>query len=391
MPSSEKEEQLLITEPVELSPNPMENANDDSLKTLHTKTTATTNSKYCADLNQIKDLFDRNLEPIYRPLVNLLPDDVQLLLLDETQFAGLSRASCMILTLLLTLILSLWYSLTRLNEKRKLSLNVNLNEQLLACRNQITKLEFDNRTFANLLAEADGKVKKSDDLVADREAKLEELVRQNVELTRVNERDSKELAKLKANEAKLTKELNQARLDLNTFNDTLTRQQSDYEREINAATERLTAQLDEARKTVHEQQLKLNDYEKSTHELQSQLDEHRLNETKLRDELDGKENTIVILKNSLMLKGTSPGPVNRTSDNDSDVNSDDYVKVDDEAVDNDAVMDNLMKMGKMQMEIKQLEQQVDDLKKQLAAKGDELTNLAEVLKGSYYSSKQQFF
>lgn len=115
--------------------------------------------KYCADLNQLKQLFDQHIEPIYMPLIHLLPVDFQLMLKDETQFGGLTRASCLFVSFVLVAIMSVWYTLSRVNESRKISLSVHLNEQLLAAANTIKRLEFENKTFSNLVADLEGKQK----------------------------------------------------------------------------------------------------------------------------------------------------------------------------------------------------------------------------------------
>ena len=83
--------------------------------------------KYCADLNQIKNIFDKHIEPIYMPLIHLLPSEFQLLLLDETGFAGLTRASCLFVSLVLALVMSVWFVLSRANETKKMSLKHKMN------------------------------------------------------------------------------------------------------------------------------------------------------------------------------------------------------------------------------------------------------------------------
>lgn len=121
--------------------------------------------KYCADVKQIKQLFSDHIDPIYMPLIHMLPDDFQLMLLDETQFAGLSRASCLFLSIVLLVVMSVWYTLSRLAEAKRLGLNVRLNEQLLASTNKINRLEFENKTFANLIADLEAKQARYDILI----------------------------------------------------------------------------------------------------------------------------------------------------------------------------------------------------------------------------------
>ena len=121
--------------------------------------------KYCADVKQIKQLFSDHIDPIYMPLIHMLPDDFQLMLLDETQFAGLSRASCLFLSIVLLIVMSVWYTLSRLAEAKRLGLNVRLNEQLLASTNKINRLEFENKTFANLIADLEAKQARYDILI----------------------------------------------------------------------------------------------------------------------------------------------------------------------------------------------------------------------------------
>ena len=51
-----------------------------------------TTNKFCADIDQIKHIFNEHIEPYYLPLLNMLPDDLQIMLNKET-FAGLSTAN----------------------------------------------------------------------------------------------------------------------------------------------------------------------------------------------------------------------------------------------------------------------------------------------------------
>lgn len=115
--------------------------------------------KYCADLNHIKRIFDQHIDPIYTPLIGMLPSEYQLLLMGETQFGGLTRASCIFVSLVMIFLMSVWYSLTRFTETRKVNMSLQLNEQLLAAANKIKRLEFENKTFSNLVADLESRQK----------------------------------------------------------------------------------------------------------------------------------------------------------------------------------------------------------------------------------------
>ena len=94
-------------------------------------------SKFCTDLTTLKKLLNNHVETFYRPLICLLPEDLQLTLLDETPMAGLNLASCLLIGLGFTSFATLWLLIVRRKEKRDLKLATRLNEHMLILENSL--------------------------------------------------------------------------------------------------------------------------------------------------------------------------------------------------------------------------------------------------------------
>ena len=127
-------------------------------------------SKYCADLGPLKSLMDEHIRPIYAPLISMLPDSVQLVLLDETPFAGLSTASCVLLGALLLCLVCVWLSLARHAQRRQVAEARRLNEQLLAMNSKTSGLRFERDAFESCIGELEARV----DELTETEARLGE-------------------------------------------------------------------------------------------------------------------------------------------------------------------------------------------------------------------------
>lgn len=69
--------------------------------------------KYCADLRPLREFVAANVEPFTRPLIHLLPEHVQLVLLDETVLPGFSIASCLLGAFVIAAALLGWFTVAR--------------------------------------------------------------------------------------------------------------------------------------------------------------------------------------------------------------------------------------------------------------------------------------
>ena len=104
-------------------------------------------SKFCADITSIRALFSDHIEPIYHPVISLLPDDLQLILLDETSFGGLRAASCLLLAFFLGSISLVWFALLKKKENQRINHIRGLKEQQLVLNNTIKRITFERETF----------------------------------------------------------------------------------------------------------------------------------------------------------------------------------------------------------------------------------------------------
>lgn len=122
------------------------------------------------------------------------------------------------------------------------------------------------------------------------------------QLSHAHDMGQKDLGKLKSHESKLVKELNQAKIDLNSLSETCTRQKLDYEMELSEISLNLNAQLQEFNEKSRANEEKIQEYERVLAQKSSKIEELMSIETRLKEELEAKENTIMILKNSLIVK-----------------------------------------------------------------------------------------
>lgn len=125
------------------------------------------------------------------------------------------------------------------------------------------------------------------------------------QVSQAYELSQKELTRAKANETRLSKELNQAKMDLNALNETCTQQKIDYEMELGEVSLSLNARLNEANEKLAASEARVNELESELAEKSARLGEAQTLEASLREEIDGKESTIAILKNSLMMLKSS--------------------------------------------------------------------------------------
>lgn len=299
---------VLQTEPIsnETSESATAEASTESTpRPMHVTVTSVnvhTSQKYCADLNQIKRLFDQHIDPIYMPLIDLLPSEFQVALRDETQFAGLSRAACLFVSAVVALVMGAWYVVSRVHESRRVNVSVRLNEQLLAAANHIKRLEFENKAFAGLVADWEAKQAKADEREA-RARELERTLHQTSEANELLERDAK---KLRASEAKLAREVGQLKMDLAALTETCTRQKVDYEMEMSEMALKTNARVLECTEQLAERDARLRELEQEMVAKSARVDALTEVEAALREDIEAKESTIAILKNSLVIKTSPP-------------------------------------------------------------------------------------
>ena len=94
-------------------------------------------------------------------------------------------------------------------------------------------------------------------------------------------------------------------MELNALNETCTQQKIDYEMELSEISLSLNSRLAELNEKLNTTEAKMNEYEQELAVKSARLDEMAANEAALREEIEGKESTINILKNSLMVKNAA--------------------------------------------------------------------------------------
>lgn len=144
-----------------------------------------------------------------------------------------------------------------------------------------------------------------DSVVFEKEARIKELEKNWTQLSHSYDLVEKELGKSRSNESKLSKELNQVKMEVNALNETCTRQRVDFEMELSEANLSTNARLQELSEKLNASEIRSQELEQQLAEKSSRLEAALVLEASLREELEGKESTIVILKNSLMVKSST--------------------------------------------------------------------------------------
>lgn len=103
--------------------------------------------KYCADLSPLREFLNTQIEPYYTPLISLLPENVQLVLLDESSFGGFTTASCALVMSGLLVALVFWFSVVRYMQTNAENTSARLNEQLLALKLTLNQAYLKSSTF----------------------------------------------------------------------------------------------------------------------------------------------------------------------------------------------------------------------------------------------------
>lgn len=103
--------------------------------------------KYCADLSPLKEFLTTQIEPYYTPIIGLLPENLQLVLLDESSFGGFTTASFVLLASCFLLGLLGWFATARYMQTSAENSSACLNEQLLALKLALNQANLKTNTF----------------------------------------------------------------------------------------------------------------------------------------------------------------------------------------------------------------------------------------------------
>ena len=189
--------------------------------------------KYCADFKPIKDLFNKHIEQFYKPVISLLPEDFQLLLLDETHIAGLNTAACLLIMFSLTVLLSVWYVYLKRKQKEQHMQTVRLNEKMLIIENSLKKMTFEKQTFESEYNDLEMKYADVHTRFNERDEKLKQASDMCAQLTHTNSLNQKEIEKLKTNETKLNKEMTMLKVELANSKQQTQNEMEEYEMRMN--------------------------------------------------------------------------------------------------------------------------------------------------------------
>lgn len=320
-------------------------------------------AKYCADFRTIKNLFNQHIEQFYKPVISLLPEDFQLILLDETHIAGLNTAACLLIITILVVILSIWYTYLKRQQSEQYKQTVRLNEKMLIIENSLKKTIFEKQTFETEYTDLETKYTESNTRLNEKEDKLKQANDLIGQLTQTNNLNQKELDKLRSNESKLNKDLNSLKIELAKLKDQQLSESDDFEQRLNIVINENEVKINQLSKKLTDTEITLDVYSTEAIQLKQKIADFEQNTFKLNETLESKEKLVQMLQNSLL----------QLSKKDIEIST----EVTDEPL---VVVNNyegLMRVAELQMDIKNLEDQLNIERAQLASKTNELNSLEE--------------
>lgn len=120
---------------------------NDSSRLRIVTTPQRTTSKYCADLSPLREFLATSIEPYYAPLIGLLPDNIQIVLLDNTSFGGFSNASCLLASFLLFVVLLAWFAAAKSLQTSAQNTNARLNEFIVSLKLALNQANLKSNAF----------------------------------------------------------------------------------------------------------------------------------------------------------------------------------------------------------------------------------------------------
>jgi hypothetical protein len=331
-------------------------------------------SKYCADISSIRDLFNNHIEPIYHPFITMLPEDFQVMLLDETSFGGLTFASCLLITFIVGSISVVWLLLLKKQHDSETKTTIKFNETVLMLNNRVKTLTFEKETFESEVNTLYDKVNTHESCLVERDEKLNESMEKLAQLKKTSDTYLKELEKLRGSETKCVKELNQYKLEFNDLTERFTQQSNEYEAKLSYFTQDYNEKLNNLMLELNAKHEELSQCKQDVGEKTSSLELYRENEIQLNNLIEQHEKKILILQNSL-LRDKKHSSSNNSLD--LNVGGDEYVKInnDDLSSTHSADLNSIMKNAELQMDIKNLEDRLNETTTNYDAKVNECLSL----------------
>ena len=311
-------------------------------------------NKYCADLNPLREVIN-HIEPYYSPFILLLPEDLQLLLLESTHFMGISLASCLIIVFLVSLSLALWLVMIRKKDQTKMVNNLKLNQAILELELTIKNLIYDKQTFCSKILEMEKEIETLSQEKSEIEEKLSEL----------DEKQLKKDADERAHMQDLTKKYTNLEVKYENLVDKQKEKDAEFVvlREENSRIESNLKIFEDNKNNL----IELDKYKELEEKLRDLLQENEnCNEEMMKYKVDGelfekqienlqheiglRDKSIIVLQNYVAKSVNKSLPtINENEDNRRDGENDSMVNN----------VEELMNIANLQMKISELEQQLN--------------------------------
>lgn len=147
-----------------------------------------------------------------------MPENYQVILLKETQFANLNVASCLLCSFILIIIFSVWFNISKLVEEKQIKLNVNLNEKIVYLNIKIKELEVNNQALENDLENIESKLNLNESQLLQTKSELTESKEKTLNLIKSNEKANSEIQNLISNQLNLTSQLVESKKQFDELN-----------------------------------------------------------------------------------------------------------------------------------------------------------------------------
>jgi chromosome segregation ATPase len=374
-------------------------------------TTTPTAAKVCMNLTPLKQLFVTYLAVVYKPLVTtLLPDSMQLLLLDEATFSflGFNLISALVVGQFVLLALGLCIQVSKRASDGRAKRIYHLNQQLVALLSRVQVLEYEKGTLAALVAETEKSNKnssgpgnnsrpastssrKKSDSINQQQSQQQQhnqqqqdnghvfrLERELMQVRQAHEHAMTEVARNRASLDAMAAELRSVTSQYGQLDE----EKRDMEYQVATLTE---AVKEWEQRCAHGEQ-KLGYYENLFREQQAHAE-------KLNAELEQRENTVTMLKNSLLLRvnnqkqsQVTAAAANTSTDTDSDdlevINRDELTAGDGHGqleASPPVTMDTVMHVAQLEMSVKTLRDKYAASEADRAQKTSECLSLVQQL------------
>ncbi|RNA33353.1 hypothetical protein BpHYR1_046032 [Brachionus plicatilis] len=162
--------------------------------------------RICADFGQVSHFIRTELEPLFQPVLDLLPQVYQIFLQEQTKFK-ISMASCLFLSLILLIFLSSWFFVSKSISKKTLDSSIQFQTEIISLNLTLKELSLQNELLLCQATDYNSKFDASQSLLEIKEVQFNELNKKFLNLNNLNQSLQEKIDSMSLNEKKIQLEL----------------------------------------------------------------------------------------------------------------------------------------------------------------------------------------